>query len=186
MALCAADEPDAREVEEVRRTSAVRSASQTCAVPVLPPTPVARDDRSVVVPRTLLRTCSMRPHQLRELVGLRTGASRVLRRPSRRRRRPTTCGVDQDPAVHRAPRTRRELDLGDRHALAERAVREVDLAPRLDRRVVDEAADLAGDVDARSAGRTPARARSRGGSPSASAVVSPRPSATFAATTLRE
>ena len=59
----------------------------------------------------------------------------------------TTCGWTSAPPFISAGVGRRELDRGDRDALAERSVGEVDLAPLVERRVADDAADLPGEVD---------------------------------------
>ena len=61
----------------------------------------------------------------------------------------TTCGCTIVPPLTSAAVRHGELHRGDRHALAERSVGEVDLAPRLDGRIVDVGVtrDLAGDID---------------------------------------
>ena len=106
----------------------------------------------------------------------------ALRAGSRRALTPTAwtmCGWIELAAVHHRRVGRRELERRDRDALAERAVREVDLAPRPDRRVADDAADLAGEVDP---GRRaepepgPRRVEDRRRAPSCSCRARARPS----------
>ena len=125
-------------------------------------------------------------HQRLEVVAPGRAARRAASRRHRLADRLDDVRRDQRPAIHQRRVRGRELDRRDRHALAERAVREVDLLPRLDGRVVDEAAHLAGDVDAGRLGRSPSSSQMSWRIAEDLAVVSPRPRATFAATTLRE
>ena len=150
-ALLAADVADERVVEQVDLPGAVavvRLRVPDLGRPGLAADVVALHQRAVLVERHRRDDVVHQADQLRRQVlvdDLRFGRVDDLPLADRLH----DMGLDHRPAVHQRGIGRRELDRRDRHALAERAVGEVDLGPRLEPRVADDAGRFVGEVDAR-------------------------------------
>ena len=186
----AADVADERVVEQVDLPGAaavVRLRVPDLGRAGLAADVVARDERPVAVERHRRDDVLHQARSASSTACWSMTSARGRRRRSSVADRLDDVRLDQRPAVHQRGVGRRELDRRDRDALAERAVGEVDLAPRRDRRVADEAGRP------RRRRRCPVgcaeaepQSTCRTGSPTTARVVLPRPRATLAATTLRE
>ena len=166
----APDEPDEGEVEDVR-LPALLLAVPDLGGAGLAADDVARDERPVPVEGHRHRDPA---HDLDELAPRAPSVRTRPRSPATTASSPTrctTCGRRQDPPVDHRAVGGRQLEERHGHALPERAVGDVDLAPRRLRRVAHDAGHLAGQVDPGLRRRTRASPTCRG-APSAAAWAS--------------